>query len=74
MLATPQCITAEESDAASLDRLMNQDPRFTFPGVVCLLVWPSILRLGLWPFDFFPGKSKWLQNSNGVHFDRHGEA
>ena len=53
---------------------MRQDLRFTL-SVVCLALWLGILGFGLWPFDFFPrNKVNWLQNQNGIHFDRYGEA
>jgi hypothetical protein len=48
---------------------------FKFLGLACLVLWLSILASGLWPFDFFPrNQVKWLQNENGVQFDRYGEA
>ena len=53
---------------------MTQDPRFKLLAVVCLSLWLGLLGFGLWPFDFFPkNKVQWLQNQNGVHFDRYGQ-
>ena len=54
---------------------MTQDLRFKSLGVVCLALWLGILAFGLWPFDFLQRNGvKWLQNENGIHFDRYGEA
>jgi VanZ family protein len=53
---------------------MTQHP-FKFLGIVCLALWLGVLGFGLWPFDFFPrNRVNWLQNQNGIHFDRYGQA
>ena len=60
---------------AGLAEPMTQDLRFKSLGVVCLALWLGIMGFGLWPFDFFPKNHvMWLQNENGLHFDRYGEA
>ena len=43
-------------------------------GFVCFGLLAGLLIAGLWPFNFFPrNRVSWLQNQNGLHFDRYGE-
>jgi hypothetical protein len=54
---------------------MTHDQPFKFLEIACLALWLGILSFGLWPFDFFRGNNvKWLQNENGIHFGRYGQA
>ena len=40
-----------------------------------MCLWLVILAFGLWPFNFRPlNKTNWLQDRNGIHFDRYGRA
>jgi VanZ family protein len=41
---------------------------------VCVAFWVGLMVLGLWPFNFFPrNRVEWLGDSNGIHFDWHGQ-
>jgi len=44
-------------------------------GAACLGLWLGIMGFGLWPFNFHPrNRVEWLPNTNGLHFNRYGEA